>query len=644
MQDEGKLRQMAATFPKTGDLFEGRYRIGPMIGAGGFARVYKAQQEDLGREVALKIMTPPKDGDYDPHLVERFNQEARLVSRLRDPHTITMFDYGRNHDGLLYMVFEYVNGVSLSHLISAEAPLRADRAMKILRQTLSSLEEAHAMGMLHRDIKPGNIMVFEHVGRPDQVKLLDFGIAKLTGADHPAQDLTADGALIGTPRYMSPEQIRGEKLTAQSDLYSLGLVAYEMLMGKKAIESNSSVTIIGKQLDPQSFTLPVLAHVPAGLRTWVNRLLAKEREHRFKTATEALQGLNALENGKAYAAPVDDETNMLPTNVLPTNMMTTPPEYEELLDISNEIMPVDGTQERRWLREAVVPQVRGNTGPMPAISLFEEPARRPTTGSLPAVVSTSVPTAAASPVAPVAYEPAPAPVQVAHPAHGATQFPVPSASFVQQQPSVYVQAPPQAKSSAAPIVGGIVAVLAITVGLLVFSSMKGEPIPAEPVAVVATPEVKPEVVEPAVVEKVQPRRFVVRTVPANLSITVNGRPGTSPAQFLEDEVEFPLKVRVRTEQGLSPEMVVSGFVPDVVYDATEYLAMVAKQSPVEPVVTEKPVVELKEKVTKTGTRPKAESKSVGKAAEVKTTSKPVETATEAAPAETKKKTNVFALD
>lgn len=561
MQDEGKLRHMAATFPKTGDLFEGRYRIGPMIGAGGFARVYKAQQEDLGREVALKIMTPPKDGDYDPHLVERFNQEARLVSRLRDPHTITMFDYGRNQDGLLYMVFEYVNGVSLSNLIASEAPIRADRAMKILRQTLSSLEEAHSLGMLHRDIKPGNIMVFEHVGRPDQVKLLDFGIAKLTGADQPGQDLTADGALIGTPRYMSPEQIRGEKLTPQSDLYSLGLVAYELLMGKKAIESNSSVTIIGKQLDPQSFALPPMANVPAGLRTWVNRLLAKERAHRFKSATDALQALGALENAKGLdPKAIEDDTGMLPTNLLAPSAAGAFVAHEDLMDLSNEIVPVDGTQER--MRGHQVTAAPRRTGPMPAVELFEEPLfQRPQgTGPLPSVPMTPV---SASPTGPYGQVPA----------HGTTQFPVPSAGFVQPQTVVHVQAP--AKSSAAPIVGGIVAVLAIIAGLVVFGAMKNDaPAEVAPVAKPELPQTAAAVVAP--VEKVQPRRFVVRTVPSDLSMTVNGRPVVSPAQFLEDEVEFPLKVRVRTEHGLSPEMVVSGFVPDVVYDATDYLETMAK--------------------------------------------------------------------
>ena len=185
--------------------------------------------------------------------MRRFNQEAKLVSRLQDPHTITMYDYGRTASGMLYMVFEFVDGESVSELVSREGALHYSRVLSIVEQTLGSLEEAHAFGVMHRDIKPGNIMVFEHVGRPDQVKLLDFGIAKVAKATgSQSKDLTADGTLVGTPRYMSPEQIRGEEITPRSDIYSLGLVAYEMLVGSKAIAATSSVTIIGLQLEPQN--------------------------------------------------------------------------------------------------------------------------------------------------------------------------------------------------------------------------------------------------------------------------------------------------------------------------------------------------------------------------------------------------------
>src|SRR5690606_38246189 len=142
----------------------------------------------------------------------RFQQEARLVSRLRSPFTITMYDYGRTPSGLLYMVLEYVSGQSIAELLAGGAPVAPQRVVKILNQILISLHEAHALGMLHRDLKPANIMVYEHLGQADQVKLLDFGIAKVIGDSHQQRniDLTSDGNIIGTPRYMSPEQIRGD--------------------------------------------------------------------------------------------------------------------------------------------------------------------------------------------------------------------------------------------------------------------------------------------------------------------------------------------------------------------------------------------------------------------------------------------------
>ncbi|MFU8802883.1 MAG: serine/threonine-protein kinase, partial [Bradymonadaceae bacterium] len=191
-----------AAFPQPGDLFEGRYRILEPIGKGGFALVFRARQEDLDREIALKILTPTDEDEksrYADVVLKRFHQEARLVSKLRDPHTITMFDYGQARDGLLYLVLEYVHGLSLSQLIKSQAPLNPARVLTILEQTLTSLQEAHSLGVLHRDIKPANIMIYEHLGRADQVKLLDFGIAKVfDGTEGTIQDLTADGVLLGT--------------------------------------------------------------------------------------------------------------------------------------------------------------------------------------------------------------------------------------------------------------------------------------------------------------------------------------------------------------------------------------------------------------------------------------------------------------
>lgn len=329
-------------FPGPGDVFEGRYRIEALIGSGGFARVYRATQLDLGREVALKIMLPeemlknvlPDSSSEQGHkLAERFMQEARVVAKLRDPHTVTMHDHGRSEEGLLFMVFEFIDGVSLSRLVKAQGAVDPRRVAKILRQSLSSLQEAHAMGMLHRDIKPANIMIYEHVGRPDQIKVLDFGIAKVVGrkvSQDLSDDLTTNGALLGTPRYMSPEQIRGDELDPSTDLYSLGLVAYEMLTGKKAIDSNSSVIIIGAQLDPRPFAVPNQPHIPPKLRQIVNRMLFKQRQMRYQTVDEVLADLGGLDTNQFTAV-------QLPTR---TRQVTDRTGEMEVPDISDSIEPL----------------------------------------------------------------------------------------------------------------------------------------------------------------------------------------------------------------------------------------------------------------------------------------------------------------
>lgn len=516
-----------ATFPKSGELFEGRYRVGPMIGAGGFARVYKAHQEDLGREVALKILTPGEEGNYDEKLVERFNQEARVVSKLRDPHTITMFDYGRTNTGLLYMVFEYVNGVSLSKLIATEAPLAPARAVKILRQVLSSLEEAHALGMLHRDIKPGNIMVFEHVGRPDQVKLLDFGIAKMTGSQVKA-DLTADGALIGTPRYMSPEQIRGEDLSPRSDVYSMGLVAYELLMGRKAIESNSSVTIIGKQLDPTSFALPPMTNVPEGLRRVVNKMMAKDVEQRFTTCSEVLEALEKWDEAgiKGLFEPSE-----------PTHVFEEAPRYDEMVDVSDEIMPVDATHDR---------PPRHTTPQISAVSRNHADISR--TGESSREISRTFTN----------------PREIT----GSREF--------YRDPSGIEEAPSDSKKV---VIGGISFLLVLIIAMATYSAFQGpdEVVVEEPPETTSEPAIAAAAPTPSVekapeVAKMS-RRYRIQTKPEGLALMVNGKQmGLAPLSINEDEVKFPLTIRVVRDGKTSDPFEFESFQPEVSVDASTFVA------------------------------------------------------------------------
>ena len=310
-------------FPEPGELFEGKYRIRDLLGSGGFARVYRAEQTDLGREVALKILSPQvsslaSNDSVDSQLESvaiRFEREAKVVSRLRSPYTITVYDYGRTESGLLYMVLEYVDGLELDEV---PRPMEPRRVARVLEQVLKSLQEAHAHDLLHRDLKPANIMLYEHLGEKDQVKLLDFGIAKMVGQaqkeKREEQDLTAADSLIGTPRYMSPEQIRGNAVGPAADIYSLGLVIYELLVGEKAITSSDSIEILGKHLSAESFELPADLDVHPEVRAIVNRMLEKDTDIRYATTDEVLTDVQALEDIRgdlsgefANLPPVPDE-------------------------------------------------------------------------------------------------------------------------------------------------------------------------------------------------------------------------------------------------------------------------------------------------------------------------------------------------
>ena len=281
-----------------GYLLAGRYRIESPLGSGGHAYVFLARQEGLDREVAVKLLksAPALRLEDLPEdklevMIKRFEHEARTISQLRDPGTITMYDYGSTQDGLFYMVTEYIQGESLKQLLKREGALAPRRAVKILEQLLYSLQEAHALGVLHRDIKPDNIMLFTHLGRRDRVKLLDFGIAKLVDQSTDSTDLTAEGSLVGTPRYIAPERIRGEELTPASDLYGLGLVVHEMLTGERVLPGKRGVHALQSQLNDPSINLPDHVCAPGALRQIVDRLTKKDLEERYKLAEQVIHDL-----------------------------------------------------------------------------------------------------------------------------------------------------------------------------------------------------------------------------------------------------------------------------------------------------------------------------------------------------------------
>ncbi len=286
--------------PEVGSVFQSKYRLDSILGAGGFATVFKATDLGAERAVALKILTPELRG-YSHTVRSRFEREVRVVAGLRDPHTIKLFDFGTSPDGLLFMVTEYVHGEDLSDLIAHRSRLEPAEVVHIMRQVLSSLREAHTAGLLHRDIKPANIRIYDYMGDPLRVKVLDFGIAKPLQSDSPG--LTADGEVVGTLKYMSPEQLLASDLAPSSDIYSLGVVAFEMLLGRSGVHGSRLSDQMERLVSGHVFSVPELQRIGTDLGRVLDRMAARDRNERFQTADEVLAALHHATRAAPTAPP-----------------------------------------------------------------------------------------------------------------------------------------------------------------------------------------------------------------------------------------------------------------------------------------------------------------------------------------------------
>ena len=275
-----------------GETFDGRFRIEKLIGKGGMGAVFLARHLSMGKEVAIKVLS--RELSDDPNQVERFNQEAQNSSRLRHPNTIRVFDFGRAEQGFLYLAMEYLEGLELSKVLKRDAPLSADRALHILRQLAKSLAEAHNSGLIHRDVKPDNIFLSDVYGEQDFVKVLDFGIAKVTNAEAARATRTQPGFLCGTPTYLAPEIAMGTSVTPATDIYSTGVVAYQMLTGRPPYRADSPIAVVMKHIhDP----VPVLGpevRAPEGLKRLIGEMLSKDPAARPADADALLERLESV--------------------------------------------------------------------------------------------------------------------------------------------------------------------------------------------------------------------------------------------------------------------------------------------------------------------------------------------------------------
>ncbi len=304
-----------------GRVINDRFRILGVIARGGMGRVYRAEQVPLGRLVAVKTLDPRHgSGDQDPSFQQRFFLEASVASKLQHPNTVTVFDYGRTSDGVYFIAMELVEGRSLFNLIRAEAPLPPERVVHIALQIARSLREAHRLDVIHRDLKPGNVLLTRHGDEEDFVKVLDFGLVKHVESEA-EQELTQAGLFMGSPKYMSPEQIRGERVDPRCDIYALGVVMYEMLTGRAPFERENTVKLLMAHMHE---VVPPLDQpgVPPLLEDLVRRSLAKAPEDRPASMDEMIvllkqaAGSGPLMSGQ-FALSQEIRLGGTPSNALP---------------------------------------------------------------------------------------------------------------------------------------------------------------------------------------------------------------------------------------------------------------------------------------------------------------------------------------
>jgi eukaryotic-like serine/threonine-protein kinase len=286
----------AGADPMIGQLIGGRYRVTGVLGEGGMGIVYVGEQQmgSTVRKVAIKTLHAHLS--KDPSVLARFHRECGTVAQLEHPNTIKFYDFGSTADGTLYIAMEFVAGHSLADIIQ-QGPLSSERVIKIMRQICGALDEAHMQGIIHRDLKPENIVLTDRAGETDFVKVLDFGIAARTeSADaQKEQKLTQQGMVLGTPPYMSPEQFTGKALDSRSDIYSLGVMTYEMLAGRLPFDADTPWQWATQHMSVQPIPFEVSApakNIPEAMRKAILRALSKNKEDRQATAREYFSELS----------------------------------------------------------------------------------------------------------------------------------------------------------------------------------------------------------------------------------------------------------------------------------------------------------------------------------------------------------------
>ncbi|WP_437778422.1 TonB family protein [Sorangium sp. So ce1097] len=331
--------------PLIGATIAGRYRIISLIARGGMGKVYRAEQFALGRICALKLLVPDERREQDPEFFRRFSREAATAARLTHPNSVTVFDYGKDDPrGIYFIAMEYIAGRTLHRVLHDEGPLPEARASRIARQICRALAEAHGLGLVHRDLKPSNVLLVDQGDEKDFVKVLDFGLVKDVSGQQ-LDDLTQKGLFIGSPKYTAPEQAMGNELTPRADIYSLGVLLYEMLCGRAPFDKKvPTATLMAHVSEPP----PPLsggaqgAPVSPAMEALVMRCLEKSPDRRFQSMKECLLALKAAAGEPvdlARASTPDRVSVSQPVGVLPAAPPASGPRISELSPSPVEPVP-----------------------------------------------------------------------------------------------------------------------------------------------------------------------------------------------------------------------------------------------------------------------------------------------------------------
>jgi len=391
----------------------GKYRIEAFIGGGGQAKVYKAYHPALDTYVAIKVLPPYFAAEEG--FVERFRQEARVIARLRHPNIITVYDFGEEQ-GLTYIVMDYIAGGTLASRLGRPLPL--DTTLNIVEQIGRALDYAHNQGVVHRDVKPSNVLM----AREDWVLLSDFGIARVMET---TVRLTRTGVGIGTPEYMSPEQGQGLPVDSRSDLYSLGILLYEMLTGQVPFKAETPFgTVLQHVSTPPPPPRVHNPNIPEAVEAVIVKALAKQPEERYQSANEMLQALHEarLEGETVLGKPIAATETIVPVQREPTPVPTAPPVARPRLALPFNpallLLPVVALV-------LIVGGILLTRGPHPAAEAT------PTVGELAVIVSTSTPAPTPIPT----LVPTSTPVSTRAPTQSPTGTPTPVAPTATLKPT-----------------------------------------------------------------------------------------------------------------------------------------------------------------------------------------------------------------